>query len=91
MNDGQMIPAQAVCVKLYAIKGIKQFQILQKSTNSFVVRIIQKYGSYENLDNRIIKLLKNDLGEVQVEVQIVDAIPRLRTGKWKQFISQIPH
>jgi len=89
LNDGRLIPAQAVCVELYTIQGIKQFQVIQKSTNDFEVRIIKKYEFIENLDKKIAQLFEKKIGEVYVDVQIVDNIPRLRSGKWKQFISQI--
>ena len=89
LNDGRSIPAFAVCYELYAIRGIKQFQVVQETVNDFKVRIVRMSGFTENLDKEVAQLFEKNVGKVNVKVEIVDNIPKLPSGKLKQFISHV--
>jgi phenylacetate-CoA ligase len=90
LSDGRRISAHELCVGLYTIQGIKQFQVIQESADSFTVKVVKKAGFIEEgLYENVVQAIERKIGEVDVEVLIVDAIPRLKSGKFKQFISKI--
>jgi phenylacetate-CoA ligase len=88
LNDGRQIPAHELCVSLYPIQGIKQFQVIQESVNRFIVKVV-KSGCIEGLYENIAQTFEQKIGNVDVEVLIVDDIPRLKSGKFKQFLSKL--
>lgn len=89
LNDGRRISAHEVCVGLYNVEGIKQFQLIQESVNRFIVKVVKKSGCIEGLYENVAQALEQKIGNVDVEVLIVDNIPRLKSGKFKQFLSKI--
>lgn len=89
LNNGKLIPAHEVCVSLYTIQGIKQFQVIQESANRFTVKVVKKSGFTKDLHENIVQSVEQKIGKVDVEVLTVDDIPRLKSGKFKQFISKV--
>ena len=89
LNDGRVIPAHELTVPLAAMQGIRQIQVTQESIGRFTAKIVKDKGFDYGLPKKIVDFLKKDLGEVEVEVFIVDNIPRLKSGKLKLFISKI--
>jgi phenylacetate-CoA ligase len=89
LNDGGRMSAHEVCVSVCKIEGIKQFQIIQESDNGFIVKVVTKSGFIDELCENVVQVVERALGEVDVEVLIVDDIPRLKSGKFKQFISKV--
>jgi phenylacetate-CoA ligase len=89
LNDGGRMSAHEVCVSVCKIEGIKQFQIIQESDNGFIVKVVTKSGFIDELCENVVQAVERALGEVDVEVLIVDDIPRLKSGKFKQFISKV--
>ena len=72
------------------IPGISRYQIIQEEKNRIVFLIIK---SKEFTDNTII-LIKRNLNkilgnDVQIEVKIVDNVPRDKFGKFRVFKSKI--
>jgi phenylacetate-coenzyme A ligase PaaK-like adenylate-forming protein len=91
LSDGRRISAHEVCVGLYTVQGIKQFQLIQESSNSFIVKVVKKSGSFDGLPENIVQAVEQKIGKADVEVMVVENVPRMKSGKFKQFISKIRH
>lgn len=89
LEDGRIISAHVVCVGLRDIQGIKQLQVTQESIGHFIIKVVKERGFTNSTREDIIRSLKQSIGEVDVEVLIVDNIPRLESGKFKMFITKL--
>ena len=89
LKDGKTIPAIGVCTELYSIEEIKQFQVIQEAIGSFAIKVVTKNKLTENISKKIIQTLEKNIGKVNVEILVVADIPRMASGKHKQFISRI--
>ena len=90
LPDGRRIPATVPIEVLRYIEGLRQFQVIQEAHDRIVVQIIPGRGMAETAPDEIREQLKPILGDVEIEVREVDAIPRERSGKLRQFISHVP-
>jgi phenylacetate-coenzyme A ligase PaaK-like adenylate-forming protein len=73
---------------------IEQFQLVQKSTNLLKVYVKQKKGS--NLDNfeerlaeHLERMLRLEGSNVNIEVEVVEDMPRDQTGKHRAVYSEL--
>ena len=89
LKDGRTVPAHEVCVRLYSVEGIKQFQIIQEDLSSFTIKIVKNSKFTEKLNENIVQALEQKIGKVKLELLVVDEIPRLKSGKFKQFLTKI--
>jgi phenylacetate-CoA ligase len=90
LPDGKVIPALAVIVVIKDIHGIKQFQLTQEKADSFIVRIVKNREFTDAVPEEIKQKLRQKLGDVEIDVVEVESIPRGRSRKLIQFISNIP-
>jgi phenylacetate-CoA ligase len=70
--------------------GIQESQIIQESLNRFSIKIVP--GPLFTMDqaDKAVRALKERVGEdVQVEVEIVDSLPRSVNGKLRAVISEV--
>jgi len=69
-------------------KGISEAQIIQKS----VARVLVKYVPDESFDRKALVTLRESLcerlGDIEIEFEQVDAIPRTVNGKFRSVISE---
>ena len=71
------------------IRAIQQAQVIQEAIDRFTVLVVPtiEFGEHD------IKLIKNNMmlhaGDVQVNVQQVDTIPRTQSGKFKAVVSRL--
>ena len=89
LDDGRRISGHEICVGVRNVQGIKQFQLIQESANRFIVKVVKKSGCIDDLYENVAQAIKGRIGNVDVEVLVVDDIPRLKSGKFKQFLSKI--
>lgn len=69
---------------------IKQFQVIQKSKNEIIVKIIKEPESDEEEFNYILTNFKNVFGEsIDIKLIFVESIPPLPSGKSTYVISNI--
>lgn len=73
------------------VHRIGQLQIVQKSVTQFLVRINRRPEPTEATFAFIRGQLRKLLGEVEVQVEVVDEIPRDPSGKVRSLISEIGH
>lgn len=88
LPDGRAISALSVYSCLIPIQGIKQFQMIQESTDEFTVKIVKDSKFTDATVEEAKQLLKQRLGDVKINVLIVDNIPREKSGKFRQFITK---
>lgn len=89
LPDGRMISALSVFSCLVFIQGIKQFQMIQEKTNRFLIKIV-KDSTFTNMTIKEIKReLTQLLGDVEVNVLVVNNIPREKSGKFRQFLTKV--
>lgn len=69
--------------------NIKEAQIIQQTLRDFVIRIVPDVNYAPENGQAMIDSLKQRIGESNVNIELVDAIPRTNTGKFKAVISNI--
>ena len=89
LPDGRMVSATIPIEVLRYIQGLRQFQVVQEARDRIVVQIIRGRGMAETAPDEIREQLMPILGDVTIEVHEVDHIPREKSGKLRQFISQV--
>jgi phenylacetate-CoA ligase len=71
------------------IKAIKEAQVIQEAIDQFVILVVPT-AEFDAHDAKIIqKNMLAHVGNVRVDVQQVDAIPRARSGKFRAVISRL--
>jgi phenylacetate-CoA ligase len=90
LPNGRQLSALAVYGSLAFIQGIKQFQLIQEKNDYFNVRIVKGRDFTDKTTNEIIQTLEQRLGDVLVDVSVVDNIPREKSGKFKPFVTNVP-
>lgn len=87
-TSGNVVSSFVVYTKFYDYyKYLKQYQFLQTGEKSYVVKLnlIDNKFKYEN---DLIESFKNDFGnDAVVEVEYVDEIPKLASGKRKKVVN----
>jgi len=73
-----------------AIKGIRQFQVVQESMSEINIKVV----AHESFGHSQIALLTNKIREylgsgMKVNFQIVDKIPPVKSGKFRFVISEV--
>jgi phenylacetate-CoA ligase len=75
---------------LFGMKGVKRFQLVQKSVDLVVARIVRDGDLDQAGLDTIERMVKTALGdEVEVRFQFPDEIPVLDSGKYRYAISEI--
>ena len=88
--DGRFVPGEFFPHLMKEFKEIKQFQVIQKSLDNLVIKII-KNGSFNNGRLKFLQdEARNVLGQnINIDIQFVDEIPLTATGKFRVTISEI--
>lgn len=71
------------------IPGIAQFRVIQETKNRFVVQIVKDYDFSANTVPQVEEGIKRVLGDVQVETEVVEEIPKDKAGKLRSVISKV--
>jgi phenylacetate-CoA ligase len=80
----------AIAGPLFGMKGIRQFQVIQKALDLVVVRIVKKGPLEESGLAEIERALHTALGDqVKVVIEFPDEIPVLESGKRRYVISEL--
>jgi len=71
--------------------NIKESQILQDDASSITVKIVSRPEYKAPEEQRLLKEFRSRLGgEIEINFDYVDEIPRLKNGKFRAVISSIP-
>jgi len=69
---------------------IKEAQIVQQSLSRILVRLVPTAGYLEADARQISQELMDRLGDIAVDLEVLDAIPREPNGKFKPVVCQLP-
>ena len=74
----------------YDIKGIDEFQIIQKRINKLLIKLVKCEEYSEKNLNLYIDIIKKTVGEdMEIEIQFVEKIEPTSSGKHRPVISEI--
>lgn len=74
----------------YDIKGIDEFQIIQKRINKLLIKLVKGKGYSEKNLNLYVEIIKKTVGdEMEIEIQFVENIEPTLSGKHRPVISEI--
>jgi len=90
LPDGRVVSVLAVISVLNNIQGIKQFQLIQEKTSHFLVKVVKGRMFVGETVGEVKQMLESVLDDIEIEVMIVDNIPRDKSGKFKPFITKVP-
>jgi phenylacetate-CoA ligase len=89
LSDGRVVPAVWVIGYLPQIRGVKQFQIVQEDLDTFSVSIVKGIEFSTHTFEEIREKLNPVLGDVVLDLSVVDEIPREKSGKLRPFITKV--
>lgn len=69
--------------------NIKEAQIIQESIGLFIINVVPEKNYSIKDEKKIISELQKRIGDVKIEIEKFDAIPRDNTGKFKSVISKL--
>jgi phenylacetate-CoA ligase len=71
------------------IPNLKAAQIIQKKIDFILINIVPDIGFDKKSEKLIIEKLHSQLGDVNVEIEYLDTIPKGKNGKFKAVISNL--
>ena len=87
--DGRRIPMLSYNVFKYT-KNIKESQIVQESVDEFILKIVPDEDYTEDQATIAVEKLKSRVGkDISVEVDLLEALPRTDSGKYRAVISNV--
>lgn len=89
--DGRYISSSILNAVTHHLTNVAESQIVQEEKTRVVIRIVPR-ASYNDADTRfLLESLQEVLGsQVQISIDIVDAIERTANGKFRWVISKVP-
>ena len=87
--DGRVVNGQLFAT-LHWIKGIKQYQVIQRALDAFVIRVVMDGNVDGSALEPVKKTIRDNFGETtRIEVDYVDIIPYTKGGKYKLVVSEV--
>jgi len=78
-------------VSLKKTDGIGQYKLIQENINTPDIQLVKGMDFKEAGTEEFKSVLRKILGEdIQINVNIVDEIPREKSGKIRQIVSKLP-
>jgi phenylacetate-CoA ligase len=91
-SDGTVMHGLALIYVLREIPQVRSFKIIQESLERTTVMVVPDPAFDEACTQKIIAGFKSRLGEqVGIDVQLVEAIPAERSGKFRYVVSKVNH
>lgn len=89
-QDGTILHALAVIYVLRAIEGVESFKIIQHSTSELEVQIVTNSLWKKESQQQIIEQLQQRMGNINIEINQLEAIPPEKSGKHRYVVSHVP-
>ncbi len=86
-KDGKRLGSASFAAVFYKIKNIREAQIIQEDKEKFKINVVPLKSFIEEDKNLLLKKLKERLGEVEIEICILEKIERTKSGKFKPVIN----
>jgi len=91
LASGEIISPLLLGVSLEKIEGIGQYKLTQENVNIFDVQIVKGQDFQEATIGEFKNVLREILGgDIQINVNILDEIPREKSGKIRPIVSKVP-
>jgi len=89
--DGTKIHGEFFSHIFWEFNWVKQFQIVQRTVDEVIVKIIPDRKSKINEDDleRMKKIILNRTGKMNIIVEMVDEIATTKAGKWKFIVREV--
>ena len=90
-KDGRKIHGEYFTHLFYGVRGLNQFQFIQKKIDFVELKIVKNQLWDNNLEPELLQKIRNYMNDSDLEIQVlfVDEIPTTRTGKLMFTISEI--
>ena len=88
LKDGRYFPVIELTGVLLLVSGLKQFQIIQKEEDFYIVKVVKDIRFSSKTVEEVRERLREKLGQVRINVVTVNEIPREKSGKFKSFIAR---
>lgn len=88
-SDGTKIDGQFFTTLFFNKKGIKNFQLTQKTISDLQLNVVKSDDYNQNELDAIIKRIHQELGDVKIKVDFCDKIDLTSTGKIMYVYSEI--
>lgn len=90
LADGRVISPSALTHPFKPLNSIEASQIVQTQINQITIRLVPRPDYSESDGTRLVSDLKARLGqEMQIAIELVDTLPRTKSGKFKWVISHV--
>ncbi|MDF1584221.1 MAG: phenylacetate--CoA ligase family protein [Methyloprofundus sp.] len=89
-QDGTILHALAVIYVLRAIEGVESFKIIQHTTDELEVQIVPNSLWKEKAQQQITEQLQQRMGNINIQINCLDAIPPEKSGKHRYVVSHVP-
>jgi len=91
LPSGKIVSPLLLGVSLEKIERISQYKLTQENINTFNIQIMKGKDFEEVTIEEFKNLLREILGrDIQLDVNIVDEIPREKSGKIRPIVSKVP-
>lgn len=90
-SDGSKIDGQFFTTLFFNRKGIKNFQLVQKTLNDLVLNIVKSNAFDQEELNEVLSRLHKELPAVNIEINFCDTINLTSTGKIMYVYSELQH
>lgn len=87
--DGRVFSPIIWTILMRAILGIAQYRIVQESKSEFTVQLVKDNDFSSKTVSQIKNAIKKALGDVQVKIELMEELPRDKTGKLRSVISKV--
>jgi len=90
-KDGRYISSSILTHPFKPMHSIAESQIIQEDREHIRIKIVTR-SSYQDKDTSYLieEMKKRVGGDMEVEIEFVDQIPRTKAGKFRWVISKVP-
>jgi phenylacetate-CoA ligase len=89
LPNGREVSAVVPIETIRYIRGIRQFLLVQEQLDQFTLNIIQGRDYTDTVTDMLTQQLLPILGNVTLDIRVVDSLPKPKTWKQKQFLSHV--
>jgi len=89
-KEGKHIHGGFFTQLFFDTKGIKQFQFIQKTRDSAILKIVKGENYSQAEVDTIIEKIYDQCWDMKIDVEFVESIPPTRSGKCRLTISEVP-
>jgi phenylacetate-CoA ligase len=89
--DGRFLPGEFFPHLFKELEGVEQFQVIQKKRDRLLIRILANDAYRQSGTDFVLEESRRVLGEeMQIDIELVNELPLLPSGKLRYTVSEIP-